>query len=102
MEVEQDNELPTLEIKEWNAIAVWSYNSELDTCAICRSKLMGQCLECQSKPAGTYENDGDECKIVWGKCGHGFHQHCINRWLKVHQNCPIDMTTWEQAAQEKL
>ena len=22
-------------------------------------------------------------------CGHYFHRHCIQKWLKLHNNCPI-------------
>lgn len=28
-------------IKKWNAVAMWSWDVECDTCAICRVQLMG-------------------------------------------------------------
>ena len=31
-------------IKKWNAVAVWSWDVECDTCAICRVQIMGRYL----------------------------------------------------------
>lgn len=32
-------------LKKWNAVAMWSWDVECDTCAICRVQVMGE-LEC--------------------------------------------------------
>lgn len=47
-------------LKEWNAVVMWSWNTDVDTCAICRSKLMTLCIDCQAKV-----NSGEkgECKV---------------------------------------
>lgn len=29
-------------LKKWNAVAMWSWDVECDTCAICRVQVMGQ------------------------------------------------------------
>lgn len=29
-------------LKKWNAVAMWSWDVECDTCAICRVQLMGK------------------------------------------------------------
>lgn len=29
-------------LKKWNAVAMWSWDVECDTCAICRVQLMGR------------------------------------------------------------
>ena len=29
-------------IKKWNAVALWSWDVECDTCAICRIQVMGK------------------------------------------------------------
>ena len=63
MEVENQGELPEFKIVEWNAVAVWSFNNDTDTCAICRCKLLGQCLDCQSKPVGSISSPKSECKV---------------------------------------
>ncbi|AWO99171.1 putative RING-box protein 2-like isoform 2 [Scophthalmus maximus] len=30
-------------LKKWNAVAMWSWDVECDTCAICRVQVMGEC-----------------------------------------------------------
>ena len=30
-------------LKKWNAVAMWSWDVECDTCAICRVHVMGMC-----------------------------------------------------------
>ncbi len=41
-----DNETPKPEkmftLKKWNAVAMWSWDVECDTCAICRVQVMGE------------------------------------------------------------
>lgn len=29
------------------------------------------------------------CNVAWGICGHSFHTHCISRWLKTRNSCPV-------------
>ena len=31
-------------LKKWNAVAMWSWDVECDTCAICRVQVMGELL----------------------------------------------------------
>lgn len=53
------------EIKKWNAVALWSWENDVDTCAICRNNIMDPCIECQA-------SNGDaktECAVAWGICG---------------------------------
>ena len=33
-------------LKKWNAVAMWQWDVECDTCAICRVQVMGQYLSC--------------------------------------------------------
>ena len=57
MDVEESrsNEAPTVNgetekqermfsLKKWNAVAMWSWDVECDTCAICRVQVMDACL----------------------------------------------------------
>ena len=85
-------EAPKFEIKRWNAVALWSYDIQINTCAICRSSLMDLCITCMSNSTPT-----DECTVSWGECNHAFHSHCISDWVKTRAVCPLDQKQWDYA-----
>ena len=61
MEEESDNHQGgRFKVKEWNAVVMWSWNTDVDTCAICRSKLMTLCIDCQAKVNSGEKGD---CKV---------------------------------------
>ncbi|CAD8063184.1 unnamed protein product [Paramecium sonneborni] len=86
--MDQENKI---EIKSWQAVGVWRWNIKDDRCAIDRQSLFGQCLECEANQVQ------DECKIVQGLCNHGFHKHCIDRWLKQSNTCPLCNKEWSDS-----
>lgn len=79
------------EVKKWTAVAFWSWDIVVETCAICRNHLMEPCIECQPN---TLNNSKQECIAAWGVCNHAFHLHCIQRWLKSRPVCPLDNKDW--------
>merc|ERR1711964_327519 len=79
-------------IKKWNAVAMWAWDIDADACTICRQQMNDPCIECQANQGATTTED---CMIAWGICNHAFHAHCIQRWLKARQVCPLDNGNWE-------
>lgn len=62
------------------------------------------CIVCQSAFEGVAPGvkfPGDECPVVWGKCGHAFHLQCVSTWLSSQNStptCPTCRAEWEYGA----
>eukprot|EP00826_Nyctotherus_ovalis_P010714 TRINITY_DN12812_c0_g1_i14.p2 TRINITY_DN12812_c0_g1~~TRINITY_DN12812_c0_g1_i14.p2 ORF type:complete len:111 (+),score=29.12 TRINITY_DN12812_c0_g1_i14:32-334(+) len=76
---------------------VYKRQIQTDVCSICRGQLMEPCIpfltlgiECQANPGAN-----EECTVAWGACNHSFHWHCISRWIKTRNTCPLDNNNWE-------
>lgn len=75
-------------LKRFHAVAKWTWNANDDVCGICQSAFEGV--------APGVKFPGDECPVVWGKCGHAFHLQCVSTWLNGSRNtCPICRSEWE-------
>ncbi|CDK25153.1 unnamed protein product [Kuraishia capsulata CBS 1993] len=79
------------EVKKWNAVAFWSWDMEVEQCAICRNHLMEPCIDCAPN---SINQPNQECVTAWGTCNHGFHLHCIQRWTSTRNVCPLDSNPW--------
>lgn len=76
-----------IKIISWNPISVWTFDLPSTTCDICKRNITLTCVECST-------NKSTECIITKGNCGHGFHDHCIQKWLKPGTICPTCRTPW--------
>ncbi|KAL0234334.1 hypothetical protein PCE1_001370 [Barthelona sp. PCE] len=78
-------------IESWSAVAVWRYDVGYESCPVCKHPLMEPCSNCLS------ESENTTCMVVWGECGHAYHNHCIQRWLdNGHKTaCPLCQVKWE-------
>lgn len=77
-------------LKRFHAVAAWSWNANDHVCGICQSPFEGVC------PGVKYP--GEDCPVVWGKCGHAFHLQCVSKWLgqaASKNSCPICRQEWE-------
>lgn len=83
-----------IEIVSLSPVAEWTYQFPMEKCTICMEKLVGKCVKCLD----SHNICANECPISLGKCGHAFHYHCIDKWIKEKQgfgDCPIDKTPWD-------
>jgi anaphase-promoting complex subunit 11 len=88
-----------LKIRRFHAVAKWTWNvgdDEEDVCIVCQSAFEGV--------APGVKFPGDECPVVWGKCGHAFHLQCVTAWLSSQNNntCPICRQDWEFGAERRV
>eukprot|EP00834_Sanchytrium_tribonematis_P005462 NODE_330_length_9451_cov_0.342173.p10 type:complete len:107 gc:universal NODE_330_length_9451_cov_0.342173:3980-4300(+) len=87
-----------VKIKQISAIASWKYDCDQEQCGICRHTFQYGCPNCDSP---------DKCPIIFGKCNHVFHFHCISQWLQQpssNYTCPLDRSTFamEKATSEDI
>ncbi|KAF9108704.1 ubiquitin-protein ligase Anaphase Promoting Complex [Mortierella sp. GBA35] len=77
----------------WHTVAFWEWNSvdSSEVCGICQSPFDACCADCKIP--------GDQCPLLWGKCKHCFHLHCISKWLETNNDgiCPLDRQPFEAA-----
>lgn len=84
-------------IKRFHGVAKWTWNAGDgdEVCGICQSAFEGVA------PGVKYP--GDECPVVWGKCGHSFHLQCVSTWLSSSRStCPICRREWEFGAEKEV
>lgn len=80
-----------IEVKKYQAVAYWKWDLNADTCAICHTHIMERCIECEASDLT------EPCNPAWGTCGHCYHFHCVSKWLKTRQVCPLDNNEWNWA-----
>ncbi|XP_063930611.1 RING-box protein 2-like [Zophobas morio] len=81
-------------LKKWNAVGMWTWDVECDTCAICRNQVTDCCLKCQAEKVYNQGEKKEECVVVWGECNHTFHHCCMSLWVKQSPKCPLCQQQW--------
>lgn len=77
------------EVKKWNSVALWSWDIEVDVCAICRNNIMDPCIECQTNP----KDNPEECTVAWGVCNVCSKQHKHgNKPIPCEHSCTANST----------
>ena len=87
------------QITKWNAVTMWRWDIQMDTCAICRNSLSEPSIEYQANPSPNNENG---LSIAFGSCGHVYHLDCVQRWLKSKSTCPLCSNEWEGTKFERI
>lgn len=49
MEIEDNNKAPKFVLKKWNAVVIWSWNTNIEKCAICKYYLSECCPDCNNE-----------------------------------------------------
>jgi RING-box protein 1 len=81
---------PRIKLVKWILQGIYSPKIDTDTCSICKEGLTFKCVHCISRDISS------KCVVALGKCGHGFHKHCIEKWTEQSgDTCPIDQTNWK-------
>lgn len=90
MELEpKKEEKPLFTLKKWNAVAVWSWSTNIENCAICKHYLSELCPSCNDN-----SDENKKCIPIWGNCSHPYHEHCINAWIQKSPTCPLCSAPW--------
>lgn len=77
-------------VESCKGVILWSWNMMQDICSICKASIVDKCSYCISQEYGPEK----DCKIAFGKCGHAFHQHCIEKWISDNRNCVLCNQRW--------
>ena len=52
------------EVKRWNASALWSWDIQVENCAICRNHIMDLCIECQANQVSALPRLGKTTALI--------------------------------------
>jgi RING-box protein 1 len=72
-----------------NVVYTSKTNCFNEDCGICKESNDSLCINCNI-------SGNANCSKVIGKCGHAYHGHCLNEWLKMRRVCPLDNQVWFQ------
>jgi len=84
-----------MSIKAVNLRGTWNLDTINDECPICRNSVLETCVECSAATSQT------QCISIMGECSHIYHLHCIDKWTKTKNVCPLDNKKWEYKRPQK-
>ena len=84
-----------MSIKSVNLRGTWNLDTINDECPICRNSVLETCVECSAATSQT------QCISIMGECSHIYHLHCIDKWTKTKNVCPLDNKKWEYKRPQK-
>lgn len=59
-------------------------------CGICENKMIDLCGNCQVRG----ERRQHPCTVSSGECGHEYHTHCMQNWMKMFKMCISCKKDW--------
>jgi len=80
--------------KDFDLVYYWTWDVANETCAICRNNLMDMDVSLMSFILLYRSQDTSRTLIVWGECGHAFHNNCMVQWTKNNPRCPLCQADW--------
>mmetsp|Transcript_59700 Transcript_59700/g.94970 ORF Transcript_59700/g.94970 Transcript_59700/m.94970 type:complete len:139 (+) Transcript_59700:110-526(+) len=93
---------------KWDGLNLWNCDNRAwdnGLCGLCRNKLQEACIECEGREQDdmfsalnmnrSHYAPTKECPRAMGQCTHSYHWHCIGKWLKAKNQCPIDRLEWK-------
>ena len=83
-------------IKKFLPVYIIRNEQAIQECLLCRSALDQVCNFCRAQGI----TDTNLCIPITGRCGHIFHKHCIDNYLRAnHTHCPYPgcHVRWENA-----
>ena len=72
-----------------NITIVSSYSFKEINCQICKHPLIMIC-------PSLMQLQNLQNLVIIGKCGHIFHNYCINKYVELCGLCPCDLNEWEK------
>ena len=91
-----------MEIVKLDIVGSYCYNPDIEIKNYENNKHTLECVICKRLLyESSYENISEnknllrKTNIIIGKCGHMFHNNCIENALKYCKLCPIDSVEWQ-------
>ena len=86
-----------IKLESWKIPCTFAPKAANEKCSICFNILTEKCAPCLETSTNIIDVI---CKVSMGQCGHAYHSHCIDKWIKDVKICPIDQSPWIVSASD--